>query len=243
MRLGRVLLAGVSAAALMATAAGPSRLAGALSAAPAAQPAGFLPAPIPVTVTAPTLRIKDLVAIGLDQPIALAGGGRSPAGPPSAGGTVLLGFARIDLDRVRIAQSRAGEFTLAITNAGSQNRAAVIGGTDGEVELWGVVNTLDVCLPASTVRELLTANLGNAEARRILTRLLAGGSEGAGPPCTPARPLLPALSTFLERGGQLPSLVRARDLDIDVYALRADAGAGALSLSLPLGRLQVLPRG
>ncbi|MGQ0625634.1 MAG: hypothetical protein ACT4PP_13425 [Sporichthyaceae bacterium] len=242
MRACRALLCALAAAALVATAVGPSRLAGAVTGAPTATPAGFLPAPIPVTVTAPTLRIRDLVAVLVDQPIALAGGGRSPGGPPSAGGTVLLGFARIDLDRARIAQSRAGEFTLAITNAAAADRAAVIGGVGGEVELWGVVNTLDICLPASTLRDLVLRNLGDAAARRIVAGLLADGADSKAPPCTAAKPLLPALAALIRQGGKLPALVRARDLDIEVYALRANAGSGALSLSLPAGRLLVTPR-
>lgn len=234
----RALLGGLAAAVLMTSAVGPSRLAGAVTGAPTAQPAGFLPAPIPVRVTAPTLRILGLSTLLEDQSIALAGGARSPGGRSAQGGTVLLGFARIDLDRVSISQSRAGEFALAITNAGSGDSAAVIGGVGGSVELWGVLTSLEVCLPASTLRELATRNIGDAVARRIVTELLSG-RDSANPPCTPVRPLIPALAALLRQGGKVPELLRGRGLDITVYAMRANAGAGALSLSLPLGRLLV----
>jgi hypothetical protein len=114
---------------------------------PAAAPApGFLAAPAPVRVTAPTLRITALSAVTQRQSIPLAGGGTSP------NSTLLLEFARIDLDRVSISQKSAGAFTLAINNAGSGAQAAVIGGQD--VVLWGVVRRLDVCLPPAPCSDL-----------------------------------------------------------------------------------------
>jgi len=127
------------------TAVGPYRLANAVTR-PAAAPApGFVAAPTPVRVTAPTLRITGLVALQQRQPIALADGGTSPAG------TLLLQFARIDLDKLIISQKADGA-ALAITNAGSGAGAAVIGGQD--VLLWGVVHRLDVCLPPAPCTDL-----------------------------------------------------------------------------------------
>lgn len=109
---------------------------------PSADPVpGFLPEATPVRVRAPDVRISDLAAIVEDQPIALAGGKRSP------GGTVMLRFARIELDQVTLDQNRAG-FTLAITDGGSGSKAASIGGTGGTVELWGVLRSLRICLSA-----------------------------------------------------------------------------------------------
>jgi hypothetical protein len=130
----------------LGTAVGPARLAGAVPR-PAAAPApGFLAAPTPVRVTAPTLRITALSAVTSRQPIPLAGGGTSP------GNTLLLEFARIDLDKLSISQKSAGRFTLAIGNSGSGATAAVIGGRD--VVLWGVVHRLDVCLPPAPCTDL-----------------------------------------------------------------------------------------
>jgi hypothetical protein len=141
----RAAVLGVAGLLAVATAVGPSRLAGAVTR-PAAAPApGFLAAPGPVRVTAPTLRITALSAIQQRQPIPLAGGGTSPAG------TFLLEFARIDLDKVSISQVGGGA-ALAISNAGSGAGAAVIGG--GDVLLWGVVRRLDVCLPPAPCTDL-----------------------------------------------------------------------------------------
>ncbi|HEY2833977.1 MAG TPA: hypothetical protein VGJ14_16220 [Sporichthyaceae bacterium] len=138
---------GVALAGLLAvgSALGPSRLAGAVTR-PAAAPApGFLAAPTPVHVTAPTLRITALSAIQSRQPVALAGGGKSPSN------TLLLEFARIDLDKLSISQRSSGA-ALAISNAGSGAGAAVLGGQD--VLLWGVVHRLDVCLPPAPCTDL-----------------------------------------------------------------------------------------
>jgi len=141
----RAALLAVGSLALV-TAVGPSRIAGAVTR-PAAAPApGFLAAPLPVRVTAPTLRITALSAITQRQAIPVAGGGTSPSN------TMLLEFARIDLDKVSISQKSAGAFTLSIKNAGSGATAAVIGGRD--VVLWGVVHRLDVCLPPAPCTDL-----------------------------------------------------------------------------------------
>src|SRR5581483_10866779 len=143
-RLG--VLAG-AAGLVAASAIGPARLADAVGLAPAAAPAGFTPEATPVRVVAPTVRITDLTTLSENQPIALAGGGTSPRGSASAGGTLLLRFAKIDLDNLTLSQNRAGMSALTIANSGSGTSAATIGGTGGTVELWGVLHSLQVCLP------------------------------------------------------------------------------------------------
>jgi hypothetical protein len=113
---------------------------------PAAAPTpGFLAAPTPVRVTSPTLRIHELSAISQRQPVPVAGGGTSP------NNTMLLEFARIDLDNLSIRQRSDGA-VLTIGNAGSGAGAAVLGGQD--VVLWGVVRRLDVCLPPAPCTDL-----------------------------------------------------------------------------------------
>lgn len=225
---GRTALGAAAALALVVSAVGPSGLAGAVPRAPAAQPAGFLPSPTPVRVTAPTLRITDLLALTEDQSIPLAGGAVSPRGSVARGGTVLLRFALIELDNVSITQAVGGS-ALSITDPGSGQRAATIGGAGGVVELWGVIRALQVCLPPATLRELV--GLGGAGVR-----------PGAGGPCTDVRPLVPVLSRLAKQEGRLPRTVSARGLVIDVYAMRANAGGKAMSLVLPNGRVAVKPR-
>jgi len=215
-RGGRAAALVVVAVVAVATAVGPGRLAAAFPTAPTAGPAGFLPAPTPVRVTAPTLRIIDLRAIVEDQPIALAGGGRSPRGSAASGGTVLLRFARIELDNLTIGGSQAGAYALAITNSGAAAQAATIGGPGGGVELWGVLHHLEVCLPH-------------------------GSLPGAAGACPEARALFPALGALV-RSGSLPRTIEARNLDLDLYALRATAAGSVPSLSLPAGRVVVQPK-
>lgn len=242
-RTRRAFLVAAAAAALAVSAVGPSGPAGAVPRVPAAQPAGFLPSPTPVRVTAPTLRITDLLALTENQSIPLAGGAVSPRGSVARGGTVLLRFARIELDNVSITQA-AGGSALSISDPGSGQRAATIGGAGGVVELWGVLKALQVCLPASTLREL--AGLGDVDAssRRSLKRLLVRAERDADPagPCTDVRPLVPLLSRLARQRGRLPRTISGKGLDIAVYALRANAGGRAMSLVLPHGRVAVRPR-
>jgi hypothetical protein len=124
--------------------------AGAAPRAPAATPAGFVPEATPIRVRAPDVRITDLAAVARNRPIDLAGGKRSPDG------TLMLRFARIELDNVSLRQTRAA-FGLAITDGGTGDKAASIGGAGGTVELWGVLRNLRICLSAgcTDVRPLL----------------------------------------------------------------------------------------
>lgn len=200
----RLLLVVLTALVAATTAVGPSRLASAARFAPSAAEPGFLPEPLPVRVTAPTLRISLLRSVLENQRIPLAGGGQSPRG------TVLLEFAGIELDQVRIAQDAAA-FTFAITNAGAGKQAATIGGAGQTVQLWGVLKHLEVCLAA----------LPGAEACPDVTNSIG------------------ALSLLTRSGGKLPEVVRGKNLDIDVYALTVRAPRSATSLLLPVGRLAV----
>lgn len=202
----RLVLVLVAALLAITTAVGPSRLATAMGVAPAAGDPGFLPEPLPVTVTAPTLRITLLSSFLDNQRIPLAGGGQSPRE------TVLLEFSGIELDQVRIAQDAAG-LAMAITNAGSGEDAARIGGTGQTVRLWGVLRRLEVCL----------ASLPGSEA------------------CPDVANATGALSLLVRSGGKLPEVLRGKNLDIDVYALQVSAPDGSTSLSLPRGRLTVEP--
>jgi len=213
----RALAAALVGGVAIGTAAGPAPLAEAFGRAPTAStPAGFLPEATPVRVRAPDVRITDLVALMENRPIDLAGGGRSPAGGQSAGGTVMLRFAQIELDKLTIGQDRA-RFGLRIANAGSGTQAAVIGGPGGTVALWGVLRSLRICLPVGVLPM----------------------SNGA---CTDVRPLVPALSRLIASGAELPRVIRGEDLDIEIYALRARAKAGEFGLRLPQGRVTVTPR-
>jgi hypothetical protein len=203
---------------IVGSAVGPARLAAAVGLAPgAAAPAGFVPEATPVRVMAPSLRITDLTAILENQPISLGGGGMSPRGTALAGGTLLLRFARIDLDNLTISQKRPGLFGLTISNSGSGTTAATIGATGGTVELWGVLHSLQVCLP-----QTLLHSPGDA-------------------PCNDVRPLVPALAALVAGGTKLPSPIDGKNLDIDIYALKADVGGTADSLTLPTGRVTVGP--
>lgn len=159
------------------------------------------------------------------------------------GGTVLLRFARIELDNLSITQA-AGAAALSITDAGTGAQAAAIGGAGGVVELWGVLKALQVCLPAATLRELVGLGTVDAGSRRSLQRLLVRAEAAPEPagPCTDVRPLVPVLSRFAQQEGRLPRTISAKGLDIDVYALRANAGAKAMSLVLPHGQVAVRPR-
>lgn len=191
--------------------------AAALGRAPAATgPAGFLPEATPVRVRSPEVRILDLAALVENRPIELAGGGRSPAGSAAAGGTLLLRFASISLDKVSVRQNNAGA-VLGILDSGVGAQAATIGGEGGRVELWGVLRSLRICLPVGV--------------------LPTGGGS-----CTDVRPLVPVLAALIARGAELPRTVRGEDLDIDVYALRARARAGEFGLRLPNGRVTVTPQ-
>jgi hypothetical protein len=203
---------------VVGSAVGPSRLAAAVGRATgAAAPAGFVPEATPVRVVAPSVRIIDLAAIAENQPIALAGGGRSPAGTALTGGTLLLRFARIELDNLTLSQQRTGLFSLTIANSGSGAGAATIGAAGGTVELWGVLHSLQVCLPQTLLH------------------------SPSGAPCNDVRPLVPALALLVARGTKLPSPIDGKNLDIDIYALKADVGGTADSLSLPSGRVTVGP--
>jgi hypothetical protein len=203
----------VAAGLAVATAIGPARLAAAVGLAPAAAPAGFTPEATPVRVVAPTVRITELITLLENQPIALAGGGTSPRGSALAGGTLLLKFGKIELDNVTLSQNRSGLFALRIANSGSGTGAATIGGPGATVELWGVLHSLQVCLPQTLLK-------------------LAG-------PCDDARPLAPLLSGLIAAGTKLPSPIEGSNLDIDVYALRVDTAAGQTSLNLPTGSVTV----
>jgi hypothetical protein len=123
---------------------------------------------------------------------------------------VLLEFSGIALDQVRIAQD-SGAFAMAITNAGSGDAAAQIGGSGQTVQLWGVLRHLEVCLDTLPGREACP-----------------DVTNGVG-----------ALSLLVRSGAKLPDVLRGKNLDIDVYALRVTAPGGATSLSLPQGRLAV----
>lgn len=204
----RLLLALLAALVAVTTAVGPSRLAQASGLVRAAEngPA-FLPEPLPVRVTAPTVRISLLKSILDNQPIPLAGGGQSPRG------TVLLEFTGIELDGAQITQTGTS-FSLAISNGGSGDQAATIGGAGQAVRLWGVLKHLEVCL----------ASLPGSEACPDVSR-------GVG-----------ALSLLIRTGGKLPDVLKGRNLDIEVYALTVTAPSGATSLGLPLGRLVVTPK-
>lgn len=203
----RVLVAGLTTLVALATAIGPSRLADATGLLPAATAPGFLPEPLPVRVTAPTLRIALLRSVLDNQPIPLAGGGQSPRQ------AVLLEFAGIELDQLRIAQDTAG-FALAITNDGTGSAAATIGGAGQIVQLWGVLKRLEVCLAA----------LPGPEA------------------CPDVADGIGALSLLIRSGGKLPDELRGRNLDLELYALKVANPRGTTSLSLPRGRLVVDPR-
>lgn len=157
---------------------------------------------------------------------------------------MLLRFEAIELDRLGITSARGGAFGLAITNAGSGSQAATIGGAGQQVELWGVLNALDLCLPPGTLADLVAGFAGDPRARDTLRRLLAEteGRPDADAPCRDVRPLIPLLSVYVRNGGVLPETIRARSLDIDVHAMHVSAPDRATSLSLPQGRLSVRPR-
>lgn len=241
----RLLLVALAAVVAATTAVGPSRLAGAVGlASTAAAPApGFLPEPAFVKVTAPSLRLTDLSAILEDQPIPLAGGGRSPAGSVANQGTVLLQFQSIDLDNLTISQSGAGPFSLAITNPGAGDQAATIGGPGETSDLWGVLNRLDLCLNISNLEGLAGGLpvVGGllSSVLRLIHALVPISSDPNSGPCFSLVSLIPVLSALVKAGIPLPSPIPANNLDIDVYALHVTAPNGSTSLSLPNARLVV----
>jgi hypothetical protein len=224
----------VAAALATTMAAGPARVAAALGlpSAAAGPGAGFLPEPTPVEVRSPSLTLSGLSGIAVDRPIPLAGGGESPAT------TTLLEFSSIQLDDLAITQSKAGPFSLAITNPGSGTSAAQIGGTGESVQLWGVVTKLDLCLSLDTLQKLVNGYSTLLGSVLGVVQGLLGKLAGAGP-CVSLIRLLPLLGDLLAAGVPLPGTIPASDLDIDVYALHVVAGSGQTSLNLPAGQLVV----
>lgn len=195
-------------------------------------------------VTAPAVRITTLTALTQNRPIPLAGGGTSPRGSVAAGGTTLLGFASIALDALDISQSGAGPFAVGITNAGSGPQAATIGGAGQQVQLWGVLRGLQLCVTVALLQDAVEAYTGRRAVQDQLDELLTRAKKDVDPKaaCTDIKALAPLLGALIANGGTLPDVIRGKNLDIDVYALRVTAPGKATSLNLPVGRLTVTPR-
>lgn len=161
----RLLLCVLAVLIAVTTAVGPSRLAAAagLVRTASGEP-GFLPAPTPVRVTAPAVRISRLTSILDNQRIPVAGGGQSP-------GVVLLEFSGIELDQLTLSHD-AAPAGLRIVNEGSGAAAATIGGAGQTVRLWGVLKRLDVCLSSLPGADPCPDIAG---AKGLLSLLVRGG--------------------------------------------------------------------
>ncbi|MGI8679658.1 MAG: hypothetical protein ACR2LX_13440 [Jatrophihabitans sp.] len=249
-RIGLVLLVGLVVA---TTAVGPTKLAAAvgLRSSPAMSP-GFLPEPTPAEVRAPSLRLYSLRTITENAQIPLAGGGQSPSD------TILLQFAKIELDDLTIDQARSqsslgqgsqaiAPFNLNIANPGSGADAAVIGGAGENVDLYGVLHSLDFCLSIANLTSLaqglpVVGGLLGTVLGLIGKLVPVPIQGGANSPCFPLASLLPIIGALLKAGIPLPSPIPANNLDIDVYALHVTAPSGSTSLELPTGELTVTER-